>query len=266
MLFAVAMPFAVMVLVDTYSGVVSRAKEPLAVWLKSLLGEYRAGIVTFLFRQPWTTGAPTLLPGTGTVKRLPVLLVHGYMCNHRIWDDVADALRAQGHDVLAVDLEPLFASIDQYAPILETAVQSLLRHSGQSQVAIVGHSMGGLAARAWLRTHGLERVARVITLGTPHVGTQIPQHRPTPNGRQMASGSEWLQQLHATETSEVRQLFRIAITPQDNIVYPQRDQILPDLTAEVFEGIGHVQMCLDPHVIAWVKSELASLPLPTAHP
>ena len=265
-LFAVAMPFAVMVLVDTYSGIVSRAEEPVVAWLKSLFGEFQAGIVTFLFRQPWTTGTPTLLPGTGAVKRLPVLLVHGYMCNHRIWDDMADALRAQGHDVLAVNLEPLFASIDKYAPILETAVQSLLHYSGQPQVAVIGHSMGGLAARAWLRAHGAQHVARVITLGTPHAGTRIPQHAPTPNGRQMAWGSEWLQQLHAHETPDTRSLFRLAITPQDNIVYPQRAQILPGLTATVFEGIGHVQMCLNPAVIAWVKSELESLPPPTVHP
>lgn len=258
--FAAGLPFAVMILVDTYSGIVSRAHEPPKVWLRSLLGEYRAGIVIFLFRQPWTTGTPKLLPGHGSVKRIPVVLVHGYMCNHRIWDDVADALRAQGHDVLAVNLEPLFASIDAYGPIVETAVQALLRHSGQPQVAIVGHSMGGLAARAWLRTYGPQHVARVITLGTPHVGTKIPQHAPTPNGRQMASGSDWLQQLRTTETAEVYQLFRIAITPQDNIVYPQRDQILADLTAEVFEGIGHVQMCLDRGVIAWVQNQLATLP------
>ena len=259
-IFAAALPFTVMVLVDTYSGVVSRGKEPWAAWLKSLTGEYRAGFTVFLFRQPWTTLAPNLLSAAGTVKRIPVVLVHGYMCNHRIWDDMANALREQGHDVFAVNLEPLFASIDKYAPILEAAVQALLRHSGQSKVAIVGHSMGGLASRAWLRTYGPHHVARIITLGTPHAGTQIPQHRPTANGRQMAWASEWLQQLQATETAETRQLFRIAITPQDNIVYPQRAQTLPDVTATVFEGIGHVQMCLDPHVISWVQHELSNLP------
>jgi triacylglycerol lipase len=181
------------------------------------------------------------------------------MCNHRIWDDVADALRAQGHDVFAVNLEPLFTSIDKYAPVVESAVQALMAHTGQKQVAVVGHSMGGLAARAWIRSFGAERVARVLTLGTPHAGTQIPQHAPSPNGRQMAWGSDWLQQLSATETPAIRGLFRIALTPQDNIVYPQRAQTLPGITPTVFEGIGHVQMCLDPNVIAWVQRELAEV-------
>ncbi|OYU46776.1 MAG: hypothetical protein CFE44_00285 [Burkholderiales bacterium PBB4] len=258
-LFALLLPFVIMVVVDTYSGWVSRGKEPFAQWLKSLAGEYGAGFVVFLFRQPWPTHSPALLPATAAARRPPVLLVHGYMCNHRIWDDIAQTLRAEGHDVLAVNLEPLFTSIDNYAPILEAATQKLLAHSGQAQIAVVGHSMGGMATRAWLRKFGTQRVARVVTLGTPHVGTQIPQHLPTPNGRQMAWQSEWLSQLTNGETEDVRKLFRIAITPQDNIVYPQRAQVLQDVTATVFEGIGHIQMCLDPAVIAWVKDQLADL-------
>lgn len=254
------LPFAVMVLVDTYSAIVSRGQEPWGAWLKSVLGEYRAGFIFFLFRQPWAFSPPRLLPATGHQARIPVVLVHGYMCNHRIWDDVANALRSQGHDVFAIDMEPLFTSIDNYAADIESAVQALMAHSGQPRIAIVGHSMGGLATRAWLRTYGTSRVARVITLGTPHLGTQIPQHMPTKNGRQMAWGSDWLRDLAAQESDATRALFRIALTPQDNIVYPQRAQVLPGAVPQVFEGIGHVQMCLDPAVIAWVQSQLAELP------
>ncbi|OYT93833.1 MAG: permease [Burkholderiales bacterium PBB3] len=259
---AALLPFAVMVLVDTYTACISRGAEPWGAWVKSLMGEYWAGFVVFIFRQPWTTRAPSVLPGTGSSKRIPVVLVHGYMCNHRVWDDISEALRAQGHDVFAVNLEPLFTSIDNYAPIVESAVQALLAHSGQAQVALVGHSMGGLAIRAWLRAHGTARVARVLTLGTPHAGTQIPQHMPSPNGRQMAWGSDWLKQLAAQESAATLALFRIAITPQDNIVYPQRAQVLPGLVPRVFEGIGHVQMCIEPDVIQWVQDQLKELPVP----
>ena len=258
-LWGLAFPFATMVLVDTYSAVVSRGKEPWTMWLKSLLGEYRAGIIIFLFRQPWTTHPPRLLPAVGTQRRIPGVLVHGYMCNHRIWDDVADVLRAQGHDVFAINLEPLFTSIDNYVPTIESAVQALIVHSGQKRVAIACHSMGGLATRAWMKAHGAGRVARVITLGTPHLGTRIRQHLRTQNGIQMTWGSDWLQQLAAHESDDTRTLFRIAVTPQDNIVYPQRDQTLPGVGPQVFEGLGHVQMCLDPAVIDWMQKELASL-------
>ena len=255
---AAFLPFGVLILLDTYTGWISRGPEPWGDWIKSVVGEYSAGFVIFLFRQPWTTKTPSLLLATGGTQQVPVVLIHGYMCNHRIWDDIADALRARGHDVFAVNLEPLFTSIDNYAPIVESAVQGLLTRTGQRQVSLVGHSMGGLAIRAWLRVHGSAHVAKVLTLGSPHVGTRIPQHMPTPNGRQMGWGSDWLKQLAAQETPATLRLFQVAITPQDNIVYPQRAQVLPGCEPRVFEGIGHVQMCIHPDVIQWVQEQLSS--------
>jgi triacylglycerol esterase/lipase EstA (alpha/beta hydrolase family) len=199
------------------------------------------------------------LAATGSTPRVPVVLVHGYLCNHRIWDTTAAQLRAQGHAVLAVDLEPVFASIDDYTAILESAVASVLLNTGQTQVALVGHSMGGLAIRAWLCRHGTARVARVLTLGTPHAGTKLAKGSRTANGLQMLWGSPWLATLASGEDDALRSLLRVAITPQDNIVYPQRAQVLPGITPTVFPGIGHVQMCLDPDVNAWVLHELADL-------
>ena len=257
---ALGLPVVFTVVADIYTCSVSRAAgEPGSQWWRSLRGESWAGILVFLLRQPWTTGAPVLLPATGQDKRIPVVLVHGYVCNHRIWDDVTATLRQQGHAVQAVNLEPLFTSIDRYAETIESAVQGLLAHSGGQQVALVGHSMGGLAIRAWLRAQGSHRVARVLTLGTPHRGTQISQHVSSPNGRQMAWDSDWLQALAASETEAVRQLFRIALTPQDNIVYPQRAQVMQGVAPVVFPGLGHVQLCTDPGVVTWIAQQLKEL-------
>lgn len=260
------LPLAVLVVADLFTTSVSRGPEPWGAWLKSVVGEYWAGLVIFILRQPWV-GTPTaVLPATGADKRIPVVLVHGYLCNQRIWDDVTPQLRAQGHDVYAVNLEPLFCSIDQYADIVETAVQALLQHSGHLQVALVGHSMGGLAIRAWLRAYGASRAARVVTLGTPHVGTQVPQPLAATNGDQMEWGSRWLADLASAETAATHALFDIALSPQDNIVFPQRAQVLPTVTPTVFEGIGHLQMCLDADVIAWLKTRLAALGTKEATP
>jgi pimeloyl-ACP methyl ester carboxylesterase len=191
---------------------------------------------------------------------VPVLLVHGYLCNHRLWDDIAPRLQAQGHTVLAINLEPLFVSIDHYAAHIEKSVQQLLQHSGQTQVALVGHSMGGLAIRAWMRQHGSERVSRVLTLGTPHAGTKAAKKATTPNGRQMLFDSAWLQGLAESETPDRRALIRIALTPQDNIVFPQRAQVLPGVEPVVFDAIGHVQMVSTPAVMDWVATQLRDLP------
>lgn len=263
---AVVLPLAVpllgMMIADLWTCWVSRANEPWGPWWRSLFGENLAGIRIFLLRQPWTRQPPELLPSTGTQARIPVVLVHGFVCNHRIWDDVATALRSSGHDVFAVNLEPLFGSIDEYPPIIESAVLALCARSGKNKVALVGHSMGGLAIRSWMRSHGAQRVARVLTLGTPHWGTKAKAPFPATNGTQMHWQSDWLKALAASESEATRSLIRIALTPQDNIVYPQRAQTLDGITPTVFEGLGHLQLCTDPTVIAWVSKELATCAQP----
>lgn len=257
---AVLLPLLTGLLASSITAVKSRAPaEPSRMWWRSLLGEIVAGVQVFFLRQPWAMTPPSYLPATGGIAKVPVVLVHGYVCNHRIWDDTIAALRTAGHPVLAVDLEPLFTSIDAYAPIIDTAVTELCRQTGASQVALVGHSMGGLAIRAWMRAHGTQRAAKVLTLGTPHAGTQIAPHIRTANGRQMCWHSQWLADLTASETEASRALMRIAITGQDNIVYPQRAQVLPGVDAMVFEGMGHLQMCLEKPVIDWVLAQLSPM-------
>jgi len=233
----------------------ARSAGAVQLWWRAFWGELRAAIKVFVMRQPWphrTRGIePALVESTGKPP-LPVLLVHGYVCNHRVWDDVALALRQQGHAVLAVDLEPLFTSIDDYAPLLNRQLDTLLAQTGAAQAVLVGHSMGGLAIRAWLRAYGSARVARILTLGTPHQGTRIASASATANGTQMLWHSAWLAQLAASEDAPKRALMQLALTAQDNIVFPQTQQTLPGVQVTQFQGIGHLQMCLDARVIQWV--------------
>ncbi len=260
MMGALLLPWMAVVLSTAFTMLKSRAKdEPSAAFYRAWWGETVANFQTFVLRQPWALGRPAMLPATDGTPQVPVLLVHGYVCNHRLWDDVATHLRARGHAVLAVNLEPLFTSIDGYADSIEASVNALLQHSGQPKVALVGHSMGGLAIRAWMRAHGNERVARILTLGTPHAGTKAAGGSRTPNGRQMLWNSVWLRGLAESETAGQRALMRIALTPQDNIVFPQRAQTLAGITPVVFEGLGHVQMCTAPEVIEWLATELHDL-------
>ena len=253
---ALALPVASNLGVVLWGFAKSRGAAPLGLWLQALLGEAVSSLQFFLLRQPWTWGQPELLPGSGATPRVPVLLVHGLGCNHRVWDLLLPALQQQGHTVLAVDLEPPFCSIDDYASTLEQAVQTLRQHSGQNQVALLGHSMGGVAIRAWMRRHGTAHVARVVTLGSPHAGTRAKGLVDTANGLQMAWNSDWLQALAASESTATRALFRIGISAQDNVVYPQADQTLAGVQPKVFEGVGHLQLCRDAAVRQWVCAQL----------
>jgi len=259
-LVALALPMFLSLATIVYTAVVSRPGEAAASWWLALGGECVASIRIFLMRQPWAFAAPRVSHHNGSTERIPVLLVHGFGCNYRVWDSLVPALRAQGHTVLAINLEPPFTSIDDYAPQLENAVQALRAATKRPSVAIVAHSMGGLAVRAWIRGFGSGSATRVITLGTPHAGTRVPQWIAFPNTLQMAWHSGWLANLTVAETEAIRSKFCIGITSQDNIVFPQREQTLPGVVPRVFDGLGHLQLCTSAEARRWVCHELAAIP------
>lgn len=259
---ALALPLVTVLLALITIAIKSRAPGANGRWLRSLLFEYAAMLRAFLLQLPWASTPPMLMPSPGAALRTPVLLVHGYLCNHRVWDAMAQRLHRGGHPVMRLNLEPVFAPIDSYAPQIEQAVTQLCHQTGATKVALIGHSMGGVAIRAWMRAYGSARVARVITLGTPHTGTQIARRTRTPNGQQMVWGSAWLQELARSEKAATRGLMRIALTPQDHIVYPQREQVLPGVPVTVFDGLGHLELCRNRAVIAWVLQQLDDAAVP----
>jgi len=139
-----------------------------AWWLEALTCTWVFGwLQPFAHRQQ-----PDWLPPTPTGQR-GVVLVHGFLCNRGVWLPWLPELRARGHAYVALTLEPAFGSVDDYVAAIDTAMRQVQAATGLPPV-LVGHSMGGLAARAWLRTLAqppAQRVHRILTLGTPHHGT-----------------------------------------------------------------------------------------------
>ena len=69
-------------------------------------------------------------------------------------------------------------TIAEQADELQAAITAvLLKNPGHSSVILAAHSMGGLAARSYLQFHvspnSLPNVIKLITVGTPHAGTEL---------------------------------------------------------------------------------------------
>ena len=94
---------------------------------------------------------------------LPVLLVHGYLCNRGLWWWLRRGLRARHFEVATINLEPPFASIDHFVGQLRARIEALVAETGAPKVVLVTHSMGGLVARAYLQHHGAARVGKLVT-------------------------------------------------------------------------------------------------------
>ncbi len=194
---------------------------------------------------------------------LPVLLLHGYGANSGFWKTYSHRLRAAGISHAAIDLEPILAGIDDYAAPIDRAVKSLCETCGTSQVILLCHSMGGLAARAWLRGCGSDRAARVITLGTPHFGSTLAGYGLGTNARQMLTAADhadsWITQLDTSEDAMRRSLFVSVGTRHDNIVSPQSSAVLPGATNITFDLVGHVALGFDAGVCERVVAEINSI-------
>jgi triacylglycerol esterase/lipase EstA (alpha/beta hydrolase family) len=229
----------------------------LRAWLGAYVREIADSTRTFSFAQPLLATRP-FASGIAASDRLPVLLVHGYFCNRALWRPMAARLVAAGHAVDAVDLEPPFASIDDYAPRIARAVDALRARTGAARVALVGHSMGGLAARAYLRACGDEAVACVVTLGTPHRGTVHATLGRGRNVRQMRRDSDWLRALAAGEPPQRLETFTVVLSWQDNIVAPQAIQTLPGARTVMLHGLGHISLAYDARVAGIVLEALAA--------
>ena len=220
-------------------------------------GELRAT----LWASSWDMLRPRLHAADAvTAQGLPVLLVHGYVCNRGYWTKLSRLLARAGiaHD--AVDLEPIGASIDDVVPQVEQALARLCSRTGSGRAIIVAHSMGGLVARAWLRRHGAARVAKIITIGTPHHGTALARLAAGTNARQMSrigdAPSAWLARLAAGETPAARALITSLYSHHDNIVAPQSSACLPGARNIAFGGIGHVALASDARVLRQLLAEI----------
>jgi triacylglycerol lipase len=191
------------------------------------------------FEQAWmgATG-----PARQPDARLPVLLVHGYVCNRAVWRPLVRVLSARGDCARAVSFEPVGGAIDLWVPQLAACIDELLAVTGRDRVVLVAHSMGGLAARAYLCAHGGAKVARVITLGAPHQGSLHARLGCGENARQMEPGSPWLTALAAAENSGIAAPLVSIYSHHDNFVAPQASAVHPHARNVGLAGVGHLTM------------------------
>lgn len=193
--------------------------------------------------------------GPGWEGRLPVLLVHGYQCNRGYWLWLRGRLARAGWQVATISLDPVFNDIDGYVEPVSRRIEEVCAASGAAQVILVGHSMGGLVSRAYLRRHGRARVAKLVTLGSPHHGSQLARLGLGENGRQMVPGSAWLAAINAPGAVPLPETVSI-YSCQDNYVMPQDSSRLEGAKMISLAGIGHLEMAFSPEIERLLRAEL----------
>jgi pimeloyl-ACP methyl ester carboxylesterase len=211
----------------------------LRLWLR----EASVSLRVFMWRQPWRSGFPE--PALSRDPQRPaLLLIAGFMCNRAAWRPLLDSGLLREFNVATVNLEPIFGGIDAYADVVHRAVERLRASTGAARVMLVGHSMGGLASRVYLRKHGDAHVAHVVTLATPHHGTIFGRLGHSRNARQMAKGSRFIERAAADDRRRWSRFTTVA-TRDDNLVVPRSSPLLAGSRQIVIDGVGHLALIED---------------------
>jgi pimeloyl-ACP methyl ester carboxylesterase len=229
-------------------------KPTLAQLLRAWWRESLTAHAVFGWQQPFRAGAHDDTVRCAQPGQRAVILVHGFMCNRGLWNRWVPALRAAHVPHVAVTMEPPFAGVDDYVALLDEAIDRAVHATGRTPL-LVGHSMGGLAIRAWWRAHAASagsRVAGVITIGSPHHGTFTARLANAANARQMRQGSAWLRELAMVEGDGRYAYFTCFYSHCDNIAMPASTGALPGAENLHLEGQPHLALAFAPEVLAEV--------------
>jgi triacylglycerol lipase len=202
----------------------------------------------------------------------PVLLVPGYGGSVSSLQGLADRLTADGRDATVVPAPGNgTGDLSATADALADAADAAMARTGADTVDVVGYSAGGVVARVWIADGGASVVRRVVTLGSPHHGTELADlagdiaPASCPEGcRQLGTGSDLLRELNAgDETPEGPTWVSVWTTQDETVTPPDSARLdgalnLPVQSVCADARVGHGQLPRDPLVQAIVLAQLES--------
>lgn len=199
--------------------------------------------------------------------RDPVILVHGFIGGYGLtpWFVMKDRLVRDGwrrdwiFEIYYKD--PVFASNVQNAKELAAFVQYVLQKTGASKVDLVGHSMGGLSSRYYIKfLGGAAYVDDYVSLGTPQHGTGLANIPLLPylsaGALEMRPGSDFMNKLNSGDETPGSVHYRAIYSYIDELVFPY-------WTAKLYDGASnkgcwseHVYLVFHSSAYTWTRDHI----------
>ena len=182
-------------------------------------------------------------------RKIPVLFVHGVFHNPTAFAWLKQKLAWGGwRNFDEIDLLTSIRSIPSNAEHVARRVERLIQKHDIPRIDIVAHSMGGIVSRYFVqRLGGDKKVRNLITLGTPHGGTDWSRYILLSPLRDLAPDSKLLTELNEsphpvrTQTTAVAGRLDIFNRPRGSHLWPG---------ARNFElrGVGHAGLLFSKRV------------------
>ncbi|WP_432737707.1 esterase/lipase family protein [Maridesulfovibrio sp. FT414] len=200
---------------------------------------------TFLNRLP--------LFAKGSDQR-PILMVHGLYHNRTAWLFMKHRLNREGFGSLYTwQYNSFITSYPELVLALRREIRRIYEESGEEQVTLVGHSLGGLLISGASADLQVEKMVRgLITLGTPFKGSILAVMAPGRLGRSLHPESALFRGENRITYPDIAKT--AIISPTDEMVLPWENlEPDPDKWDIVrCSAMGHVAMLYSRKVSATV--------------
>lgn len=201
-------------------------------------------------RQGWLIGAR----GLGLRAEAPappsathaVAFVHGFLAAGPVFDPLRAQVAADG--LATIDFT--YASTGRFESIASALAETLQRAGQGRRLALVGHSLGGLLCRWVMQEHGVPAEA-LVTIATPHGGTEIARRWPLPLARALRPGSPILESLGPPSVPHTT-----IVAGRDTMIRPIESAASVDGEVHWLDGVGHNAVLFDADAHRLVRGAL----------
>lgn len=193
--------------------------------------------------------APILPKRTGHT----VVFVHGFMATAGVFRPLRKRIETElGFEAASFSYTP-GVSVASIARSLSALITKI---SVKSTVTLVGHSLGGIAARYYVQElAGHTRVAQTVSLGSPFHGTMVATPFPFLVGKDLGPQSPVLERLrgraHMTNVPHLS-----VVAGRDRVIHPQRSAAFVHGDTLHFDDLGHNGLLYDRRVHDAIISRL----------
>lgn len=186
-----------------------------------------------------------------------VVFVHGFMAAGPVFDPMRAFVEEAGAGAIGT-IDLTYSPFERFESVAQRLASAVERAAEGRRVDLVGHSLGGIVARWYLQElGGAAHVDRVVTLASPHAGTQTARLAIGPLVRAIHPESAVIRALREGRHRAARVAHTAVVAGADRMVTPPESAAaIDDAVVHWIDGLGHNEMLFDPRVYAHVARGL----------
>jgi len=184
-----------------------------------------------------------------------VVFVHGHGASPGSFLPMRRTLARAGYRRFAAFGYPPSGTVAEQAERLGELVERTL--PSHTEVAIVGHSLGGIIGRYWLQElGGAARARAFVSLSTPHRGLGLARLVPVPLIRELVPGSDLMKRLWSGSDRLASVTCVSVVSARDHFVRDPEGAAFHPADLCVVDGAGHAGLLFSGEVHRLVVDRL----------